>query len=725
MINNDNKDSGNPAILHEGRSYYKKSRANRASLLIDAENYFAAFVRALEQAKHTIYIAGWDIDSRISLLRGDDFQTESSRLGPFLDRLARSKKDLHIFILDWDFSMVFMLEREPFPVFKLDWRTHKRIRFVMDGEHPVGGSHHQKIVVVDDSMAFCGGLDLAKFRWDTSEHRIDDSRRHDSGQDYLPFHDVQMVFDGKAAHVLGDLFRRRWLNATGENLPLPPRRTDLHWPVESEPDLSNVDISVARTEPAYKNNPEVVEILNLYTDAIGAAQKFIYIENQYFTSAALADVLSKRLIEPNGPEVVLVLPHKSAGWLEESIMDTRRALTIRRLIESDRYNRFRVYYPVVPGMEDGDMIVHSKVLIVDDRLFKVGSSNCSNRSLGVDTECDVAIESEGNSVVAAKIEEFRNRLLGEHLGVSPSRIATRMQMTNSMIQTIEDFRGTERSLKPLLVESTPVLETLSPGFGIIDPEKPMDSEQLLEMFLPEDTRKESGGGRIKFGLLVFGALVLAILWKYGPLGEWITMDKLAAWGSLIRDHPMAPILAVGSYILGGLVMMPLTILVAATGLIFPPMISLIVGFTGALASAAVNYFIGMKIGRETLRKLAGGKLNKISKKLAKQGLVAVISIRMLPVAPFQVVNLVMGASHIRFKDFLLGTLIGLAPGIVGISFFADSVYHSFKNPSVKSVLITVAIVATLISLSFLIQRFLGNGDKTAGKVARRVEAAQH
>jgi uncharacterized membrane protein YdjX (TVP38/TMEM64 family) len=253
----------------------------------------------------------------------------------------------------------------------------------------------------------------------------------------------------------------------------------------------------------------------------------------------------------------------------------------------------------------------------------------------------------------------------------------------------------------------------------------MDSEQLLEMFLPEDTRKESGGGRIKFGLLVFGALVLAILWKYGPLGEWITMDKLAAWGSLIRDHPMAPILAVGSYILGGLVMMPLTILVAATGLIFPPMISLIVGFTGALASAAVNYFIGMKIGRETLRKLAGGKLNKISKKLAKQGLVAVISIRMLPVAPFQVVNLVMGASHIRFKDFLLGTLIGLAPGIVGISFFADSVYHSFKNPSVKSVLITVAIVATLISLSFLIQRFLGNGDKTAGKVARRVEAAQH
>jgi uncharacterized membrane protein YdjX (TVP38/TMEM64 family) len=376
-------------------------------------------------------------------------------------------------------------------------------------------------------------------------------------------------------------------------------------------------------------------------------------------------------------------------------------------------------------MEDGDMIVHSKVLIVDDRLFKVGSSNCSNRSLGVDTECDVAIESEGNSVVAAKIEEFRNRLLGEHLGVPPSRIATRLQMTNSMIQTIEDFRGTERSLKPLLVESTPVLETLSPGFGIIDPEKPMDSEQLLEMFLPEDTRKESGGGRIKFGLLVFGALVLAILWKYGPLGEWITMDKLAAWGILIRDHPMAPILAVGSYILGGLVMMPLTILVAATGLIFPPMISLIVGFTGALASAAVNYFIGMKIGRETLRKLAGGKLNKISKKLAKQGLVAVISIRMLPVAPFQVVNLVMGASHIRFKDFLLGTLIGLAPGIVGISFFADSVYHSFKNPSVKSVLITVAIVATLISLSFLIQRFLGNGDKTAGKVARRVEAAQH
>ena len=103
------------------------------------------------------------------------------------------------------------------PLYALNWKTHSRVRFYMDDKHPVGASQHQKIVVVDDAVAFSGGLDLRKWRWDTPEHHIDDQRRVDpDGKPYPPFHDVQMVVDGAAAAALGQLARERWQRATGE-----------------------------------------------------------------------------------------------------------------------------------------------------------------------------------------------------------------------------------------------------------------------------------------------------------------------------------------------------------------------------------------------------------------------------------------------------------------------------------------------------------------------------
>ncbi len=100
-------------------------------------------------------------------------------LGKFLDYLARKRQGLNIYLLSWDFAMIYAMEREFFPRYKLKWRTHKNIHFCLDGEHPVGASQHQKIVVIDDAVAFSGGFDISKWRWDTSQHRPDDERRID------------------------------------------------------------------------------------------------------------------------------------------------------------------------------------------------------------------------------------------------------------------------------------------------------------------------------------------------------------------------------------------------------------------------------------------------------------------------------------------------------------------------------------------------------------------
>ena len=132
-------------------------------------------------------------------------------------------------LLAWDFAVLYALEREPFPSLKLGWNTPSRIRFRLDNALPVGASHHQKIIVVDDAVAFSGGLDLTIRRWDTCQHDIDNPHRCDpAGQPYRPFHDVQMVVDGAAARALADIAHERWDARTGERIAMTRQGSASH-----------------------------------------------------------------------------------------------------------------------------------------------------------------------------------------------------------------------------------------------------------------------------------------------------------------------------------------------------------------------------------------------------------------------------------------------------------------------------------------------------------------
>ena len=203
-------------IIYEGRNCWREVKAGRAAFLIDAESYFTALSSTLQKAERDIIIIAWDLDSRLQLLRDGMKSDMPSKLRDFLNALVANRPGLHIHILEWDFSVIYALEREPFPLIKMEWQSHKRLHFRLDGRHPVGASHHQKIVTVDDAVAFVGGIDLSRGRWDTSDHAVDDPRRRDpSGKAYPPFHDVQMVVDGEAAAVVGELARERWRRATG------------------------------------------------------------------------------------------------------------------------------------------------------------------------------------------------------------------------------------------------------------------------------------------------------------------------------------------------------------------------------------------------------------------------------------------------------------------------------------------------------------------------------
>jgi len=701
----------NRRILQEGRNCRRIAPAGRVAFLVDAAAYFSAFAGAAERARQAIWIVAWDIDTRIQLFKDEKHGTLPPELGDFLRALVRQHQSLSIYILDWDFAEFYALERELLPVFKLPWRKHKRIHFQMDNRHPLGASHHQKIVVVDDAMAFAGGLDFARERWDTPEHLPDDPRRIDpSGGSYGPWHDVQIAVDGEAASELGELVRERWFRANGVRVPGVKTGENDPWPPGLTPDLENVHVGISRTDPAYESREGVREGEALYLDAISSARNHIYMENQYFTSTAVTRALCERLGEKEGPEIVLVLREKS-NWLEESTMGVFRAKLLRQIRRANRFDRLRVYCPVVGGSQVVN--VHSKVMVVDDDFVKIGSSNLSNRSMGVDSECDLAIESEGDERVAKGIGGFRNRLLAEHLAVETADIERALATGNSMIQAVEKLRGSERTLIPFPHEDIPWASDLVPD-GTIDPPEPIDPEKLVQELVPEDAGKSRSKRVRNFVIILLCLLGLAAAWRWTPLGDYADLEYVLSAKIYLQGNPASPVIVPLGYLVGSLIMFPVTLMIVATAFMFGVLPGTLYSIFGCLLAATGTYVLGRVLGRGTVSKLAGSRLNRLNRRLARHGVLTITTIRLIPVAPFTIINLVAGASHIRFRDFLLGTIIGMTPGILIITLFEHQLEAAIREPEAKSLGILAALAAAVLVGGFLVKRWLDKRRDSGG-----------
>lgn len=701
-------------ILTPGQNCWRIVKTNRASFLIDGEAYFTTLKASLERASQFVFILAWDIDSRIRLLRNDD--QASTALGDFLNALAKRKRGLHIYVLTWDFAMLYALEREWLPVYKFDWRTHRRVHFRMDGEHPAGASQHQKIVVVDDNTAFVGGFDLTRSRWDTPKHEPKDPRRvNPYGLTYPPFHDVQIIVEGEAAAALGVLARDRWYRATGRRIPAARETHSNCWPAGLQPDLKGVDVAIARTQPDYGDTSAVREVERSYLDAIAAARRYVYVESQYLTSNTIGDALARRLQEQSGPEIVVVLPRETAGWLEQVTMDVLRARLLERLRQADRHGRLKIYYPDIPGLVDECVCVHAKVMIVDDKLVRVGSSNLSNRSMSLDAECDVAIEAGGDKRIVSAIRRFRDRLLAEHLGVTPAEVANTVNGNESLIKGIEALRSSQRTLRDLDGRVPEFLERQIPESALIDPERPMDADRLIAELGISDERSQAHYSWLRLLVLVIGLIALAAAWRWTPMADQLDAGKIVSVLSNVRQSPMGPLLAVAAFVIGGLVVAPVTVLIVATALVFGPLLGFACSLVGTLLSAIVVYGIGRLMKRDTARWFSGSRLNRLSQRLARRGLVSIVAVRIIPVAPFTVVNLVAGVSHVSFRDFVLGTLVGMTPGLVAMVIFADRLHDALIEPNLITIALVLAVVVAIAVLAYFMRQWLtGNsvGDNS-------------
>jgi phosphatidylserine/phosphatidylglycerophosphate/cardiolipin synthase-like enzyme len=438
------------AFLQPDETCWRIEQADRVAFLIDIQDYFTAVREALAGARRSIMLLGWGFDPR-TRLQPDGFEgpDDPDEIGHVLLRLSRERPELDIRVLIWRSALPVAASQEFFPHRARRWFQDSRVQFRLDDMVPLGACHHQKVLVIDDAVAFCGSGDFGTDRWDSAAHLDVDARRIDPNfHQHAPRHEVMAIVDAAAARALAELARRRWRNATGETIAAAAIDGADPWPVSIRPHLTGARVGVVRTEPAWRGRPLVREWEALNFRSIAMAQRWLYLENQYFTAPDLVEAIARRLAEPDGPEVVLISSGRSPSYFDRFTMDRARSKAIGRLQAADVHGRFRAYSPLTAAGHP--VIVHAKLSIVDDHLARVGSGNLNNRSAGFDTECELAVEADGEASSAA-IGALRNRLIGHYMGRAAADIASAIARHGGLIQAIDSLNTHDRlrPIKPL------------------------------------------------------------------------------------------------------------------------------------------------------------------------------------------------------------------------------------------------------------------------------------
>jgi phosphatidylserine/phosphatidylglycerophosphate/cardiolipin synthase-like enzyme len=369
---------------------------NRAEVLIDGAEALPVIASALRDARSHVHLTGWYFSPDFQLVRGADPVVLRNLLAELAERLP---------------VRVLMWAGAPLPLFRPsrgDARTtrdrliaHTKIECELDAKERPLHCHHEKTIVIDDRLAFVGGIDLTMEsgdRYDSNEHPARAS---------FGWHDACTRLEGPVVQDVAEHFRMRWYEVKGETLP----------PVAAPKSAGDLDLQIVRTVPekVYGAAPRgVFTILDSYIRALLAAERLIYVENQFLWSPEISALLVDKLRTHANPDfrLLLVLPARPNSGAD----DTRGVLG--ELIEADadagRLLACTLY--AHSGRLVDQVYVHAKVAIVDDKWITVGSANLNEHSLFNDTEMNV-VSHDPELATRTRI-----RLWAEHLECEPDRI---------------------------------------------------------------------------------------------------------------------------------------------------------------------------------------------------------------------------------------------------------------------------------------------------------------
>ena len=334
-------------------------------------------------------------------------------------------------------------------------------------------------------------------------------------------------------------------------------------------------------------------------------------------------------------------------------------------------------------------------MVVDDVLLRVGSANLNNRSLGLDSECDLAFEARTPDQRRA-IVRLRDRMLGHFCGAGPEEVAASLSRTGSLIATARSLRRDGHSLETIDLEGTEQ-ELLSALTLVADPERPITPPPVLQGIVGKRPKSDTLRRFAKVIGIGIAVVALVLAWRFTALSALIHPDSLRQSLQNVADLPAAPLIVLAVFVLGGLVAFPVLLLIAATAAAFGPWLGFALAGAGAIASAAVTYGVGAAIGRRMIENVAGPRVHRVRRSIVSHSVLAVTSIRLVPIAPFTLVNLVAGASRIPFVDYLLGTILGMAPGLLVMSALGYQIWSIFAEPTPTNVLLfLLAVLAWLV-----------------------------
>lgn len=660
----------------------------RVRFLVDGAEYFDELADVLEQAENTILIAGWAIDPKC-WLRPQNAVGARLPLQTFLRRLVAAKPTLTVYLLIWDMSETYRFSTNPWSIFQKGWLPHPRIRLVYDDHYPFGGCQHQKFVVIDDEVAFCGGIDVTTGRWDTPEHLVDDPRRIDAyGLKHGPFHDLQIRVSGESAAYLGRLFRQRWRRVSvRRGFSNRVRKT----PIVLAEGVEARKIAISRTDPVTR--PPTEEVRQMAHDLMFAAKKRIYIENQYLTSRELGEALARRLEEPDGPEVIVVGPRQPAGWVEEVTVGVLRWRVVDSLRAADRHHRLRIVYPMASVSADVDVYVHAKLMIVDDRWVRIGSSNISRRSMTLDTEVDVTVEVD--EVVG---RELQVRLVAEHLGLPASQVAEDLEVLGSLRATLDRLQGvSDRTLLPL--GKGPALterEFAQDGDVLFDPAEPWELAALAEVF----AGRQAGRNILETAPAGFVTIALTsaslTLWRLFFWDNFDWVEQAYAW-AIASPFPAGIVLglSLGVGLSAGLsTFIALLISHTVLGIFW----GTLVVWLASILAAGLSYHWGTRFGRNAATKLFGERVQEVRRRLFSRGVFSVVALRSLPVSAFATVGFAAGAGDVPFRTYLIGSIVGVLPNLMllGVAAYATSSFMTVPSfPGFLAMVVSVVFIGAL------------------------------
>jgi phospholipase D1/2 len=721
-------------------------RTQRFAPLVNGVEYFRAVRSSLIEARRRVFILGWEIHSEIDLLRGEeaDRAVEEDgwpvRLADLLLKLVDVRPDLEVRMLIWEGASLFALERQHVPRMKQPWNKHARITLHWDRDTPQLGSQHQKVVVIDDAVAFAGGMDLTKARWDSHDHKLEDRRRRKPGllPSYSdPYHDAMVALDGPAARRLGEWCRERWARSTNERVNNEEPEPDGHeevdaWPSGVAPLLRDIEVGIALTQPDYAEREEKRQVEQSLLDQIAAARNLIFIETQYFTSETLGEALCERLREEDGPEVVLILPYGCPGRLQAMAMDTRRDALLDTLRDADRGDRLGVYWATLAGDDDHDDVharavyIHAKTMVVDDRLLRIGSANFNNRSMGLDTELDIftKVDEDAQDAIAA----YRRGLLSNLLHVDVQQISDEEDSKGSVLRAIEALRGGERTLHPFDHRASELAQAAPFDLELADPNRPIDmgADAVLRAIARETKFRDRlgkvasiviGAMRRHKGVLILVGVVIAVslLIVLTPVDQAFNREWVGGVIESVRSSPLGLAGVTGLFIVLASIGFPITVLIAVLGATLPAAWAIPLCIVGVIGASLPGYVLARAARDRIDAHLSSAVLRRLESRLRDHGVLAVAIVRNVPVAPFAVMNIALATLGCSAMSYLLGTVLGMLPGMVVIILFGSEIRNVITDPTPLAVArligVGVLLVGAAVASDALLKRLRQTDDE--------------